>query len=165
MGNSKIIGGAGEHYVAYALSCFGYIPALVREGSPTIDLLVSNLIGSRTLAIQVKTTAYAKRTRGRGNNKKPYELQFPLGHRSIEKAVPELIFCFVDLNTLNPETKPDVYVIPASVFIKHYEGKDIKQYKWLRLHWTIERMEKFKNNWEPIHEGLKTVRNETSQDA
>lgn len=59
MDNYKIIGGAGEHYVAYALSCFGYIPALAREGSPTIDLLVSNLIGSRTLAIQVKTTAYA----------------------------------------------------------------------------------------------------------
>lgn len=160
MANSKIIGGAGEHYIAYVLSCFGYIPALVREGSPTIDLLVSDLLGSKTLAVQVKTTEYAKRTRGRGSNKKPYELQFPLGHKSIEKAAPELVFCFVDLNTLNPEFKPDVYVIPATVFIQHYEGKNIRQHKWLRLHWTVERMEPFKNNWEPIHTALKTVCNE-----
>jgi hypothetical protein len=152
--NSKVVGGAGEHYVAYVLSSFGYMPALVREGSPAIDLLASNLNGSKTIAIQVKTTKYAKRTRGRGKNKALHHLEFPLGHKAIENAVPELIFCFVDLDTLNPERKPDVYVIPATVFINHYADRDIRQYKWLRLHWSIEDMEKFKNNWEPIHSAL-----------
>ena len=49
MANSKLVGGAGEHYIAYVLSCFNYICALVREGSPTIDLLASNIDGSNTL--------------------------------------------------------------------------------------------------------------------
>ncbi len=154
MSNSKIIAAAGEHYVTYALSCFGYIAALVREGSPTIDLLASNIDGSRTISIQVKTTENAMRTRGRGNNKAPYELQFPLGHKAVENAVPSLIFCFVDLHGLNPESPPDVYVIPAKVLIEHYKEKDIRQHSYFRLHWRIEEMEQYKNNWEPVNQSL-----------
>ena len=114
--NTKIVGGAGEHYIAYVLSCFGYITALVREGSPTIDLLASDVIGSKTIAIQVKTTEYAKRNRGRGKNRELHHLEFPLGHKAVENAVPELIFCFVDLDSLDPERRPDVYVIPVVGF-------------------------------------------------
>jgi len=159
--NSKIIAGAGEHYVAYVLSCFGYISALVREGSPTIDLLASNIDGSSTVGIQVKTTEWAERTRGRGENKKPFELQFPLGHKAIENAVPSLIFCFVDLRHLDPQEKPDVYVIPAKVLLDHFEGVDIRQWSYFRLHWSIEQMVEFKNNWQPIHFILREPNNET----
>ncbi len=154
MANSKLTAGAGEHFVAYMLSSFDYVSALVREGSPTIDLLASNLNGSKTVGIQVKTTESAMRTRGRGKNKQPYELQFPLGHKAIENAVPELIFCFVDLLGRKLEAKPDVYVIPASVLLDHFEGHNIRQYSYFRLHWRIEAMEPFKNNWRPVHQAL-----------
>ena len=161
MANSKIIAGAGEHYIAYVLSCLGYISALVREGSPTVDLLASNIDGSNTIGIQVKTTEWAERTRGRGKNKKPYELQFPLGHRAIENAGSKLIFCFVDLRGLDTLERPDVYVIPAKVLLDFYAGVNIRQYSYFRLHWKIEQMLEFKNNWQPIHSILGNNSDET----
>ena len=154
MANSKLTAGAGEHYIAYVLSCFDYVAALVREGSPTIDLLASNVDGSRTIGVQVKTTEYAVRTRGRGKNKRPHEIQFPLGHKAIENAVPDLIFCFVDLRTRNPDERPDVYVIPANTLIEYYKDTDIRNIPYFRLHWPIESMEIYKNNWDPIHRAL-----------
>lgn len=154
MANSKVVAGAGEHYVAYALSCLGHVAALVREGSPSVDILASNVTGSRAVGIQVKTTTHAVRKRGRGENRKPHELQFPLGHKAVENASENLVFCFVDLKGLVPNTSPDVYVIPGSVFVNHYAGKNIRKHKWLRLHWPIERMEQYKNNWEPIEKAL-----------
>ena len=86
MANSKIVASAGEHYVAYVLSNLGYIAALVRAGSPAIDLLVASTDGINTVGIQIKTTENALRTRGRGKEKTPYELQFPLGHKAVEHA-------------------------------------------------------------------------------
>src|SRR5689334_8212230 len=108
-GASNLTAAAGEHYVAYKLSCMGFIAALPRGGSMGIDILVSNSDGSRTLAIQVKTTNWAMRTRGRGQNKAPYELQFPLGYKSAKINNPNLIFAFVDLHGLQGATQPDVY--------------------------------------------------------
>lgn len=156
MPNSKLIGSTGEHYIAYVLSSLGYTPALVSEGLPNIDILASNTVGSRTVAIQVKSTTNAKRKKGRGKDKILHHLEFPLGKKAIEDAVPELIFCFVDLNSLNPQKIPDVYIIPATVFIEHYKDKDkdLSAVKWFRLHWGIEKMEEFKNNWQPIHDRL-----------
>jgi len=155
--NSKVTGGAGEHYVAYALSCLGFMPALVREGSPAVDLLASNTSGSRTIAIQVKTAKSAVRKRGRGNERKPNHLEFTLGKKAIEKKKLELMFCFVDLKGLDPDNRPDVYVIPALEIMQYYENKDIKKHKWFRLHWSVEQMEKYKNNWEPIRQSLEEV--------
>jgi hypothetical protein len=65
--NKTLIAAAGEYFVAYKLSCLGYLAAPVRLGSPATDLLASTLDGGRTVAIQVKTTGWAERTRGRGD--------------------------------------------------------------------------------------------------
>ena len=144
------------HYIAYVLSCFDYICALVREGSPTIDLLASSIDGSKTLSIQVKTSLYANRNRGRGNNKKPHHLEFALGKKAVEHSANNFIFCFVDLKKATTSNTPDVYVIPSKVIKEHYAEKDLNKIKWLRLHWTIEKMEPYKNNWEPVHALLRT---------
>jgi len=152
--NSKITGGAGEHYVAYALSCLGFMPALVREGSPVVDLLASNMSGSRAVAIQVKTAKSAVRKRGRGTDKKPHHLEFTLGKAAIRREKQDLMFCFVDLRGGTPDNKPDVYVIPGKKLIDRYHGKDIDKQKWFRLHWPVEDMEEYKNNWEPIKQYL-----------
>lgn len=161
MANSKLVGGAGEHYIAYVLSCFDYISALVREGSPTIDLLASNIDGSRTISIQIKTSKSAKRKRGRGDKKKWHHLEFTLGKKAIEHSADNFLFCFVDLRGQDPLNTPDVYVIPSKIIKKHYEQKDLNKIKWLRLHWSIEKMEPFKNNWEPVHALLRDVSTET----
>ena len=148
--NSTLTAAAGEHYVAYKLSCFGFLAALVRQGSPSTDLLTSNLDGSKTVAIQVKTTILAGRTRGRGENKVPHHLEFPLGHAAVERASPKLIFCFVDLRDNQVGIPPDVYIVPASEIQSYYKDDDIRQYSYFRHHPKVEEMELFKNNWQPI---------------
>jgi len=154
MANKTLIAAAGEHYVAYALSCLGFTAALVRQGAPSIDILASTLDGGRTIGIQVKTTEWAERTRGRGEEKKPFELQFPLGHRAIEQASPNTVVCFVDLRGLDFNEQPNVYVVTTRTLIEQYRGKDIRQYSYFRYHRPIEEMDKFKNNWQPIIEAL-----------
>src|SRR6266404_5158080 len=116
--NKTLIAAAGEYFVAYKLSCLGYLAAPVRLGSPATDLLASTLDGGRTVAIQVKTTGWAERTRGRGDKKTPHHLEFPLGHAAVEQASDRLIFCFVDLRGNQPDISPDVYVVPATTILK-----------------------------------------------
>ncbi len=152
--NSTLIAGAGEHYIAYKLSCLGFLAALVRQGSPTTDLLASSLDGARTVAIQVKTTGWAERTRGRGTNKTPHHLEFPLGHAAVEKASERLIFCFVDLRGSQPDIPPDVYIVPATTIIAEYKGANIRQHSFFRHHRAIEHMAPFKNEWKPIIKAL-----------
>ncbi|MGH7612528.1 MAG: hypothetical protein ACREMW_00620 [Gemmatimonadales bacterium] len=152
--NNTLVAAAGEHYVAYRLSCLGYLAASVRVGSPAADLLASTLDGGRTVAIQVKTTQSALRTRGRGEGKVPHHLEFPLGHAAVEKASDKLLFCFVDLRGSHPATTPDVYVVPAAVILKEYKGKNIRQHTFFRHHRSIEHMAPFKNAWEPLIKAL-----------
>ena len=152
--NKSLVAAAGEHFVAYKLSVLGYLAAPVRVGSPATDLLASSLDGGRTVAIQVKTTGWAERKKGRGENKVPDRLEFPLGHAAIEKASDRLIFCFVDLRGGFPENLPDIYVIPAAVILAEYKGMDIKKHPWLRHHRPIAHMEPWRNNWKPVNDAL-----------
>ena len=152
--HSKLTAAAGEHFVAYKLARLGYIAALVREGSQAIDILASNVSGSRTVGIQVKTTFWAERTRGRGAQKKPAELQFPLGHHAIEQVSDKVVFCFVDLRGYIADALPNVYVIPAGDLLREYKGVNIRQYSYFRYHRPIDALAKYKNQWSPIQEVL-----------
>ena len=145
---------AGEHFVASKLALLGYIPALVRQGAPSVDILASTIDGGRTVAVQVKTTEWAMRTRGRGDKKRPHELQFPLGHHAIELTEDSSIFCFVDLKVHDKAASPDVYVVPAKILKREYQGENIRQYSYFRHHRTIKHMECFKNNWKPFLDAL-----------
>jgi hypothetical protein len=153
--HSKLTAAAGEHFVAYQLARLGYIAALVREGSQAIDILASNVSGSRTVGIQVKTTFWAERTRGRGTQKTPFELQFPLGHHAVEQVSEKAIFCFVDLRGYIADALPDVYVIPARNLLREYKGINIRQYSYFRHHRPIDAMAKYKNQWSHVHEALR----------
>jgi hypothetical protein len=148
--NSKLTGTAGEHYVAYKLSCMGYVAAIPREGTPTVDILACNTDASKVLSIQVKSTDWATRTRGRGKNKKPHHLEFPLGHKAATHKSENLFFAFVDLNGLDWEAKsPDVYIVPSKYVYDHCEGW-ASGAKMVRFHISIEEIAQFKNNWKPI---------------
>lgn len=149
---SKLTATAGEHFVVYALSRRGYIAAVVREGSESIDILASTPDGNSTVGIQVKTTTWAERTKGRGDQKAPHHLEFPLGHHALTVS-DRVIFCFVDLRAESPsnaDTVPDVYVIPAAKIKAAYAGQNVEQYSFFRLHQTIDWMAPYKNNWAPV---------------
>ena len=53
--SKKILGYAGEYFVAARLSFMGYLVALTPKGAPQIDLLVYDGEKNRATAIQVKT--------------------------------------------------------------------------------------------------------------
>ena len=62
---TALTGAAGEHFVAYQLTCLGLVVGLPRAGSPTVDLIVANADGSAAVNVQVKTSGGAVRTKGR----------------------------------------------------------------------------------------------------
>lgn len=70
--NSQLTGVSGVHYVAAYLSFLGFHAVPTTRNVQGPDLLVSTLDGSTTLSVQVKTTNWAERTRGRGQSKKPH---------------------------------------------------------------------------------------------
>lgn len=154
MANSQLTATAGEHYVAYKIASLGFIPALVRQGSPTIDLLASNPDGGRTVGVQVKSTTSALRMRGRGEKKVPFQLQFPLGHHAVEITADSTLFCFVDLKCGMADAAPDVYVVPALELKREYAGVDIRRYSFFRHHRPIQHMEKYRNDWSPLVRAL-----------
>lgn len=55
MSPSSLLGAAGEHYVMSQLLRRGLIAALAPVGVPTADIVVTDDIGDRACAIQVKT--------------------------------------------------------------------------------------------------------------
>ena len=150
----QITATAGEHFVAYKIATLGFIPALVRQGAPTIDLLASSVDGGKTVGIQVKTTSSAIRTRGRGDKKEAFQLQFPLGHRAIEETADSTIFCFVDLRQWEADKAPDVYVVTAKALKKEYDGMNIRQHSYFRHHRLIAAMAAYRNNWQPLTDAL-----------
>lgn len=147
---TKLTGSAGEHYVAYKLSCLGIIVALTREGAPNIDILASNLDSSKIITIQVKTAAYAGRDRGKGENRKLHHLEFPLGHKSGKTKAKGLYFAFVDLNGLDwHEKDPDVYFMPSSV-VFDFCAPWIDTVSMARFHVDPTFVAPYKNNWDYI---------------
>ena len=52
---STVLGAAGEHYVMSVLLRHGFIAALAPVGVPNCDIVVTDDIGDRLCAIQVKT--------------------------------------------------------------------------------------------------------------
>jgi len=155
---SILAGAAGEYYVAYKISTLGLVAALPRAGTNGVDILVSNVNGSRTVAIQVKTTDWAERTRGRGANKRIHELQFPLGLKAASMSSPDLYFAFVDLRGVEwVEEQPVVYLVPSS-FVADCCRPRVQEGHWPmpRFHIAIERLEPFRNQWEPLLKALAT---------
>ena len=149
-----LTGAAGEPYVAYKVSCLGLVAALPRSGSTGVDLLVSNLDGSKTVAIQVKTTDWAERSRGRGDMKAPHELQFPLGHSSTQLNSPNLLFAFVDLRGIEWTTEqPKVYLVPSK-YVADYCRPHLEGWKMPRFHVRIEQLKQFEDNWNLLSEML-----------
>jgi hypothetical protein len=101
--NSTILGAAGEHYVMCQLLRRQMIAALAPVGVPNADIVVTDHIGDRLCAIQVK----ARREVGSdgGWHMKP---------KHEELVSPSLFYCFVDFRAALTE-QPKCWVVPSAV--------------------------------------------------
>ena len=115
------------------------------------DLLVSTLSGSRLLAIQVKTTLWAMRTRGRGQNKKPHHYEWDIGWGSAQVNESHLFYTLVDLQDF--ECTPDVFVVPSGVIAEYFKAGPAN-WPRARYHPSIEEIGAYKNNWALLREFL-----------
>jgi|SRR5579875_2053457 len=142
--HGSLIGSAGVYFVAARLNHLGLQCATTFGNVPSVDILVSNLNGSALISLQVKTTGYALREKGRGENKRPYEYQWAIGWKSARLNVPNLFFALVDLKEF--VELPDVFIVPSSVIAAYFEGGDPKTWTYARYHERVEKLSPYKNN-------------------
>lgn len=145
--DSQFTGTAGVYYVMAQLAARNFHAAATHGNAPHVDILVSSENGARTLSVQVKTTGWAMRSRGRGDAKIPFQLQWPLGYKAAKTQHDDLYFAFVDLKDFVGDGKPDVYIIPSSYIYQYCEAW-VDKVKWVRFHPEIIHVEPFKNAWD-----------------
>jgi len=149
---SQLTGVAGVHYVASYLSFLGFhaVPTTRNVRGP--DLLVSNLDGSKGVSLQVKTTVWAMRTRGRGDEKKPHHYEWDIGWSSAKVSHPHLFFALVDLKDF--QGLPDVFIVPSEVICEYFKGGDPQTWRRARYHPSVEEVEQYRNNWDLLRKVL-----------
>lgn len=100
---STVLGAAGEHYVMSLLLRNGFIAALAPVGVPNCDIVVTDDIGDRLCAIQVKTRV-AKGSDGGWHMSRQHETIYS----------PTLFYAFLDFGK-SLTAPPVCYVIPSKV--------------------------------------------------
>ena len=152
--NSQLTGISGVHYVAAYLSFLGFHAVPTTRNVQGPDLLVSTLDGSTTLSVQVKTTNWAERTRGRGQSKKPHHCEWDIGWSSAQHNHPNLYFALVDLKDYS--SLPDVYLVPSATIHAYFKGGDPGTWRRARYHPLLEEIAQFKNDagWKLLSKAL-----------
>lgn len=100
--SSTILGAAAEHYVMCQLLRRDMIAALAPTGVPNCDIIVSDKLGSKVAAVQVK----ARRAIGADGG-----WHMKAKHETI--FAPLLFYCFVDFG-LGLSDAPQCWVIPST---------------------------------------------------
>ena len=147
---SALTGACGVHFVASRLAFENFHAAITFGNAPMVDILVSRADGAASLALQVKTTASAIRTRGRGEDKHPVRYEWDTGEKAARKSRRDLLYAFVDLKDF--KSIPDVFIVPSSHVVKYFKryGKLLRY----RFHPTIAELEPFKNAWSSLRNRL-----------
>jgi hypothetical protein len=100
---SSLLGAAGEHFVMCELLRREFIAALAPAGVPNCDIVVTDDIGDRLFAIQVKTRRALGSDGGWHMGKK---------HEGLTSRT--LFYCFVDFGK-SADDRPCTFVVPAEV--------------------------------------------------
>lgn len=100
---TTVLGAAGEHYVMCQLLRRGLIAALAPAGVPNTDIVVTDSLGDRLCAVQVKT----RRDIGSDGG-----WHMSLKHETIESDL--LFYAFVDFGASTDE-KPTCFIVPSAV--------------------------------------------------
>lgn len=145
-GSKRVFTGtAGVYYVMYQLAARGFHASCTHGNAPYLDILVSSEDGDHSLAIQVKATAYAVRHRGRGEQRQPHHLEFPLGHKAAKLSRPGVLFAFVDLAT-GAGDGPTVYLVPSAEVAK-YCASWVDSVPLVRFHPLVEWLTPYREAW------------------
>ncbi len=115
--NSTILGAAGEHFVMSQLLRRNMIAALAPTGVPNADIVVTDKLGDRLCAVQVKV----RRDIG-------FDGGWHMGQKHEELTSPNLFYCFVDFGKSLAD-QPKTWVVPGSIVAKSLQ--EIHQ-DWLR---------------------------------
>jgi hypothetical protein len=150
--SSQLTGISGVHFVAARLSFLGFHAVPTTRNIHGPDLLVSSIDGSKGISLQVKTTVWAMRTRGRGNSKKPHHYEWDIGWASARENHPNLFFALVDLKEF--QDMPDVFIVPSAIIFKYFEHGDPKAWPRARYHPEIAEIELYKNKWDILENAL-----------
>ena len=109
MAASQFAGSAGQYHVAYCLSVRNIHAAITLGNAPDIDVLASNIDGSRLLSIQVKTSRRAYR-----KNRYGFEVcEWDVNAGIIDRGSPSLWFAFVDLQENEGVWNPRTFIVPS----------------------------------------------------
>jgi hypothetical protein len=150
--NASLTGAAGVYFVAARLNAMGLQCATTFGNVPNVDILVSSISGSALLSLQVKTTMYGLRKKGRGDKKKPDHYEWDIGWKSARLDAPDLFFALVDLKEF--VELPDVFIVPSQVIAAYFEGGDPTTWRRARYHPSIQDLEQYKNNWDTVRNRL-----------
>lgn len=100
MSNTTTTGAAGEHYVMCQLLRRGLIAALAPTGVPNADIVVTDDIGDKLCAVQVKTRLKPGNDRG-----------WHLRAKHEQIISPNIYYCFVGFET----DLPGCWIMPSAV--------------------------------------------------
>lgn len=101
--NSTIFGAAGEHYVMCQLLRQNMIAALAPAGVPNTDIVVTDKLGSRLCAVQVKVRS----ERGSDGG-------WHMGEKHESIVSDSLFYCFVDFGR-SISDQPKCWIVPSKV--------------------------------------------------
>jgi len=150
--SGQLTGVAGVHFVASYLSFLGFhaVPTTRNVRGP--DLLVSTIDGSSSLTIQVKTTMWAARNRGRGDSNALHHYEWDIGWASATLNNPNLWFALVDLRRF--EGLHRTFILPSAVIFTYFQHGDPETWKRARYHPRVEEVAEYEDNWELIKNAL-----------
>ncbi len=139
---------AGEYYVAFHLSAMNFAVGLPRANTPGVDLLVANQLGTKTVAIQVKTRDWARRERKRKTESNHWNWE--VGPRAGTLRGENIFYAFVDLRwgSGNP---PQVFIVPSADIVSYFAGRTPKRWMWTLFDRDAP---KYQEKWQLIEERL-----------
>jgi len=97
---SILTGVAGEYFVAAELSRRGFIASITLRNTRGMDILATNLAGTRSITIQCKTTSKDKNS-------------WILNEKCEDFAPPNHFYIFVTLG--NVESRPNFHIVPSRI--------------------------------------------------
>jgi hypothetical protein len=99
---TTLLGAAGEHFVMSQLLRRGLIAALAPQGVPNLDIVVSDVAGTRQLGLQVKS-----------RSNKGADGGWHMGAKHETIVSPTLFYCFVDFGN-DPSDATQTFILPSA---------------------------------------------------
>lgn len=152
--DGQLLGAAGTYLVMSELASRGFHASCTFGNAPYVDILVSSPNGARSVAIQVKSAAAAKRFTGKKRDgKKLTRLEWYLGRKAAKANLAGLFIVFVDFDKWGATPSTDCYVVP-SMFVYEFCKSWVDGVSMVRLHISPEQIAPYRGAWALIAKAL-----------